>query len=316
MPYTATRKPWCCAAARLERRALLPALLRSRRLSPCAVHASSDVQALQRLPRIVFSYDRSRVGANELAGLLAHVACFAPGQSFHLEADAAVVNIAGCSAAASGSSSDGGSSSSDGLPTSRQRPPRLQPALLHGALARSLVCVAAFAEEQSLPPEALASLAQLQQPQQTLQQQVQQEQQQQGSSSSSSSSSSWRVSTRRSRPRRVLVGFARAVGDAALVATVHDVAVLPALQGLGLGQQLVERLTRQLDTLGIIDVGLLAPDDSRGFFAACSFGKDTEDSVVMMLSRNGADQRAGLPLRGAAAWIKPRLQAAVGPPPL
>ena len=36
----------------------------------------------------------------------------------------------------------------------------------------------------------------------------------------------------------------------------------------------------------------------------------------MMLSRNGADQRAGLPLRGAAAWIKPRLQAAVGPPPL
>lgn len=48
----------------------------------------------------------------------------------------------------------------------------------------------------------------------------------------------------------------------------------------------------------------------------CSFGKDTEDSVVMMLSRNGADQRAGLPLRGAAAWIKPRLQAAVGPPPL
>ena len=199
-----------------------------------------------RKPIPLCSYDRSRVGANELAGLLAHVACFAPGQSFHLEADAAVVNIAGCSAAASGSSSDGGSSSSDGLPTSRQRPPRLQPALLHGALARSLVCVAAFAEEQSLPPEALASLAQLQQPQQTLQQQVQQEQQQQGSSSSSSSSSSWRVSTRRSRPRRVLVGFARAVGDAALVATVHDVAVLPALQGLGLGQQLVERLTRQV----------------------------------------------------------------------
>jgi hypothetical protein len=44
----------------------------------------------------------------------------------------------------------------------------------------------------------------------------------------------------------VLVGFARAVGDAALVATVHDVAVMPELQRLGLGRQLLARLLRQV----------------------------------------------------------------------
>jgi GNAT superfamily N-acetyltransferase len=45
---------------------------------------------------------------------------------------------------------------------------------------------------------------------------------------------------------KVLVGFARAVGDAALVATVHDIAVLPEMRGKGLGKILVEKLTDQV----------------------------------------------------------------------
>ena len=44
----------------------------------------------------------------------------------------------------------------------------------------------------------------------------------------------------------MLVGYARAVGDDALVATIHDVAVLPELRGRGLGRQLLDRLTKQV----------------------------------------------------------------------
>ena len=40
---------------------------------------------------------------------------------------------------------------------------------------------------------------------------------------------------------------------------VHDVAVMPELQGLGLGRQLLERLTRALYTRDVTDVGLMAP---------------------------------------------------------
>ncbi|PRW59231.1 acetyltransferase NSI [Chlorella sorokiniana] len=109
--------------------------------------------------------------------------------------------------------------------------------------------------------------------------------------------------------RRVLVGFARAVGDAALVATLHDVAVLPELQGLGLGRSLLVRLLRQLDASGIVDVGLLAPDASRGFFAACDFGRDTEESTVMTLSGPGVAARRGQPLRGMAVHLKGPAQA-------
>jgi hypothetical protein len=45
---------------------------------------------------------------------------------------------------------------------------------------------------------------------------------------------------------KVLVGFVRAVGDAALVATVHDIAVLPEMRGKGLGKILVEKLTDEV----------------------------------------------------------------------
>lgn len=43
-----------------------------------------------------------------------------------------------------------------------------------------------------------------------------------------------------------LVGFARAIGDTALVATVHDVVVHPELRSLGLGRMLVRRLVGQV----------------------------------------------------------------------
>lgn len=43
-----------------------------------------------------------------------------------------------------------------------------------------------------------------------------------------------------------LVGLARASGDGALVATLHDILVLPELRGKGLGTQLLRRLLAQV----------------------------------------------------------------------
>lgn len=230
--------------------------------------------------------------AAELADLLSQVACFAPGQSFHVEGQQTAAP-GGCSSAhGHGSTSSGseGSSSASGAGSRRQL---VDPARLGGAMRRSLVCVAAFAEEQHLPQhQHLAARGLASAPEPSQQQQARQRERLAGG---------W---SRPRRTRRVLVGFARAVGDATLVATVHDVAVLPELQGLGLGRQLLDRLTRQLDMLGIIDVGLLAPDSCRGFFSACSFGRDTENSTVMTLSAEGVSCRAGLPLEGMAVHLR------------
>lgn len=59
---------------------------------------------------------------------------------------------------------------------------------------------------------------------------------------------SWVTARRQKKKRKVLAGFARAIGDGALVATVHDVVVLPELQGLGLGRKLLAKLTTQVSS--------------------------------------------------------------------
>ncbi|KAL4524418.1 hypothetical protein Ndes2526B_g00427 [Nannochloris sp. 'desiccata'] len=87
---------------------------------------------------------------------------------------------------------------------------------------------------------------------------------------------------------KVLVGFARAVGDAALVATVHDIAVLPEMRGKGLGKVLVEKLTDQLYAQDIIDVGTVISEENIDLFLRrCYFGDDSEDSVAMTLTEVG-----------------------------
>lgn len=138
----------------------------------------------------------------------------------------------------------------------------------------------------------------------------------------------------------MLVGFARAIGDAALVSTIHDVAVLPELQGRGIGAALVERLTLQvrwgtggntlftpshhyllnpiiesIDSLhlylrdsyvhllrfftsrhvqlygmDIIDIGTVVPKSLEGFMVSCNFGDDSEESITMRLTPEGAQR--------------------------
>lgn len=61
---------------------------------------------------------------------------------------------------------------------------------------------------------------------------------------------SWVTARRQQKKRKVLAGFARAIGDGALVATVHDVVVLPELQGLGLGRKLLAKITAQVHLSG------------------------------------------------------------------
>lgn len=153
------------------------------------------------------SYDRSQMDAAELADLLSQVACFAPGQSFHVEGQQTAAP-GGCSSAhGHGSTSSGseGSSSASGAGSRRQL---VDPARLGGAMRRSLVCVAAFAEEQHLPQhQHLAARGLASAPEPSQQQQARQRERLAGG---------W---SRPRRTRRVLVGFARAVGDATLVAT-------------------------------------------------------------------------------------------------
>ena len=67
-------------------------------------------------------------------------------------------------------------------------------------------------------------------------------------------------------PRRRLVGFARAAGDATLVALVADVAVAEAHRRSGVGARLVAAVLDELRALGVADVGALTSDALRPFF--------------------------------------------------
>ncbi|KAI3438652.1 hypothetical protein D9Q98_001074 [Chlorella vulgaris] len=169
----------------------------------------------------------------------------------------------------------------------------IDPHRLQGALHRSLFFVAAYVNEHHLPPQqhlASRGLA----PQQAV----------------AVAAAPWptlpRWNQQQQQQRRVLVGFARAVGDAEFVATVHDVAVMPELQQLGLGRQLLTRLLRQLVTADIADIGLLAPASCQGFFRACSFGRDSEGSTTMTLPQDRLQQgwREELPLPAMRLHIR------------
>lgn len=98
-----------------------------------------------------------------------------------------------------------------------------------------------------------------------------------------------------------MVGFARAVGDGSLVATLHDVCVHPQMRRRGIGSALLRRLTSLLWRSGVIDVGAVVPCASEGFFEANRFGNDSENSVLMKLYIEGTDFENCLPLDDATA---------------
>ncbi|XXG86015.1 hypothetical protein AAC387_Pa11g1007 [Persea americana] len=79
-----------------------------------------------------------------------------------------------------------------------------------------------------------------------------------------------------------LVGFGRAVSDCGLTASIYDVAVIPSLQGLGIGHLIVKRIIRVLTSGGIYDIAALCSEKERLFFEACGFKEDSLGSTTMM----------------------------------
>ncbi|PIA46173.1 hypothetical protein AQUCO_01600440v1 [Aquilegia coerulea] len=84
---------------------------------------------------------------------------------------------------------------------------------------------------------------------------------------------------------RQLVGFGRAVSDNGLTASIHDVVVLPSLQGLGIGRRILNRITRVLTSRGIYDISALCSEKERLFFEACGFGDDVLESTTMIYTK-------------------------------
>uniref|UniRef100_A0A1D1XKW8 Putative N-acetyltransferase ycf52 n=1 Tax=Anthurium amnicola TaxID=1678845 RepID=A0A1D1XKW8_9ARAE len=60
-----------------------------------------------------------------------------------------------------------------------------------------------------------------------------------------------------------LVGFGRAVTDGGLTASIHDVAVIPSLQRLGIGRKIMQRIIRVLTSRGIYDISALCSKEER-----------------------------------------------------
>ena len=63
-----------------------------------------------------------------------------------------------------------------------------------------------------------------------------------------------------------LVGFARAVSDKVMYATVYDVIVLPEFQKQGIGYHLVDNITKQCKEAGVNSVHLFAADGTEPFY--------------------------------------------------
>ena len=63
-----------------------------------------------------------------------------------------------------------------------------------------------------------------------------------------------------------LVGFARAVSDRVMFATVYDVMVLPEYKNKGIGSELVSNITGQCKDAGVISVHLFAADGTEEFY--------------------------------------------------
>ena len=68
-----------------------------------------------------------------------------------------------------------------------------------------------------------------------------------------------------------LVGFARAVSDGVLYATIYDVMVYPEYQKSGIGAALVENIVGQCKAAGVFTVHLFAADGTEPFYKKFGF---------------------------------------------
>ncbi|KAL5711560.1 hypothetical protein ACHQM5_021997 [Ranunculus cassubicifolius] len=123
--------------------------------------------------------------------------------------------------------------------------------------------------------------------------------------------------------RQQLVGFGRAVSDDGLTASIHDVVVLPSLQGLGIGRRIVNRIVRVLTSRGIYDISALCSNKERLFFDACGFGDDILASTTMIYTKHpppstcgsGGDKIVGVSAGRKLLLVPPQLKKRPPPPP-
>ncbi|KAL8539452.1 hypothetical protein ACS0TY_001168 [Phlomoides rotata] len=83
-----------------------------------------------------------------------------------------------------------------------------------------------------------------------------------------------------------LIGFGRAVSDLGLTASIYDVMVHPAVQGMGIGQMIVQRIIRLLTNRDIYDIAALCSEDERQLYRSCGFADDVLGSTTMMYTRS------------------------------
>lgn len=88
-----------------------------------------------------------------------------------------------------------------------------------------------------------------------------------------------------------VVAFARATGDDVFNAIIWDVVVDPALQGIGLGKAVMERLMGSLLDKGITNIALYAEPHVLGFYRPLGFTADPDGIKAMVYSKTISGNR-------------------------
>lgn len=88
-----------------------------------------------------------------------------------------------------------------------------------------------------------------------------------------------------------VVAFARATGDDVFNAIIWDVVVDPALQGIGLGKAVMERLMANLLDKGITNIALYAEPHVLGFYRPLGFTADPDGIKAMVYSKTISGNR-------------------------
>lgn len=80
-----------------------------------------------------------------------------------------------------------------------------------------------------------------------------------------------------------IVGYGRLVSDGGLHAWIHDVIVVPELQGRGIGRLIMEQLIDRARSDGIPYLGLFAARGKREFYEKFGFRSRPDDAPGMFL---------------------------------
>ena len=84
-----------------------------------------------------------------------------------------------------------------------------------------------------------------------------------------------------------LVGFGRLVSDGVLHAMIYELIVLPEYQGRGIGGEILEKLVKKCQEVGVRDIQLFCASGKREFYEKRGFVTRPEDAPGMQYVRQG-----------------------------